>query len=120
PIINLSAGCTTYNHRPPRGLEPVFDRLRAADCQTLLVAAAGNDGSTDEFWPAAAHIGTEPPDLGSAVVSVGALRQDGMGRACFSNYGRWVQVFAPGERLVNSFPDGRYAYVDEARDTCRY
>jgi subtilisin family serine protease len=116
-IINLSAGCTTYKHRPPRGLEPVFDRLRAPDCQTLLVAAAGNDGSTEEFWPAAAHT---LPDLGSAVISVGALRQDGKGRACFSNYGPLVQVFAPGERLVNNFPRGRYAYVDEAPGTCRY
>lgn len=92
-----------------------------ADDTTLLVAAAGNDGGQQRFWPAA--FAATDPDL---VVSVGALRQDGQGRACFSNYsteaspgGDWVSVYAPGERFVNAFLCGSYSYVDPPLFTSR-
>jgi subtilisin family serine protease len=114
-IISLSAGGTTLEDRAHLGLEPFFEALAHEECTTLLVAAAGNDGVTDPFWPAA--YAADRPD---AVVSVGALRTDGHGRACFSSYGDWVTVFAAGEHFVNAFAYGPYRYVDPAGTTCRY
>ncbi|MCG8927429.1 S8/S53 family peptidase [Lentzea sp. CC55] len=116
-IISLSAGGSTANGLPHIALEPFFTELTRPEIRTLLVAAAGNDGSDHRFYPAAYSA-----DAGEAVVSVGALRYDGEGRACFSNHGDWVDVYAMGERHVNAFPVGLYSYVDPQRDdlTCRF
>ena len=98
---------TTLGGRPHTCLEPFFAKLTAERNNTLLVAAAGNDGSSNMFYPAA-----YAPLAGDAVVSVGALRGDRKGRACFSNYGDWVKVFALGERHHNAFMTGGYLYQD--------
>jgi subtilase family protein len=115
-IISLSAGVHTMDDQPLMGLE-VFMNALAAHEDTTLVAAAGNHNKVSPYWPAAC--GTLPtPNTG--VVSVGALREDGMGLACFSNHGPWVNVYAPGERLVNAFVSGTYKYHDPAATHCRY
>ena len=41
------------------------------------------------------------------MVGVGSLDADGK-KSEFSNYGRWVDVWAQGSDLVNAFPTGRY------------
>jgi hypothetical protein len=64
----------------------------------VVLAPAGNDGEQRVMWPAGYH----------GVISVGALAANGRTRAWFSNYGKWVEVFALGEGLVNAFPDGTY------------
>jgi subtilisin family serine protease len=116
-IISLSAGGRTRGGARHLGLDPFYKKLKASD--TLLVAAAGNDGDAEPFWPAAfadRRFATDPP----AVISVGALREDGRGRACFSNYGQWVSVYESGERYVNAFPSGSYRYVDPPTRRCWY
>lgn len=115
-IISLSAGGQTMNDVPHKGFDTFFARLGHPDVRTLLVAAAGNNGTTKRFYPAAFARRTD------AVVSVGALREDGRGRACFSNYGDWVDIYAPGERHVNAFVSGTYSYFDPppADGRCRF
>lgn len=58
------------------------------------------------------------------MLSVGALRADGDGEACFSNHGPWVRVFAPGERLTSALTGFGtpvpYVYQHSTYDACRF
>ena len=97
-IISISAGTHTRRNMALLG----FDLLAAAnrldaDSDTIVVAAAGNDSSTDKFWPAAFPW----------VVGVGSVDSDGK-MSDYSNHGDWVDVYARGRDLVNAFPEGTY------------
>jgi len=114
-IISLSAGATSLDNQELMGLAPLLDRLATDQRGTVLIAAAGNDGTNQNlFWPAASAPGHP------GVISVGALRRDGRGRACFSNHGDWVTVFAYGEDVINLFRPGQYAYQHDSYTACRY
>lgn len=64
----------------------------------VCVAPAGNEDDRRPNWPAAF----------SDVIGVGALGSDWRGRASFSNFGSWVDVFAPGRDLINAYATGTY------------
>jgi subtilisin family serine protease len=75
---------------------------RLADLGVLVVAAAGNDATTRQFYPAA--LATVPPaGGGQPVLSVGALNPNGT-KAFFSNQAPWVHAWASGASVVSTFP----------------
>lgn len=66
----------------------------------VLVAAAGNDGSSGMAYP-----GGYPN-----VLSVASTDENDT-LSGFSNYGSWVKVAAPGERIASTMPGSSYAYM---------
>ncbi|MEU4193355.1 S8/S53 family peptidase [Kribbella sp. NPDC026611] len=98
-IISMSAGTRAYDASGPLTF-PVFAERLSRHKGVVMVVAAGNDGDREPFWPAASPY----------TVSVGALGTHWRGIAAFSNYGGWVDVYAPGQELVNAFPEGTYTY----------
>lgn len=93
-VINMSLG----THGSASVLRDVVRTVTAAG--VVVVAAAGNDGKDRPMYPAAT-----PEAI--AVGSVGA----GDLVSTFSNFGRWVDVVAPGEDIHSSyaFPADSYA-----------
>jgi len=99
-LVNLSAGTYTRNNWPLLSFSDFLERHGGI----ILVAAAGNDSTNRRFWPAAFP---RP-----STIAVGALGADHQNLAYFSNYGSWVDVYAPGEGLVNAFATGVYTYQE--------
>jgi subtilisin family serine protease len=96
-LFHLSITAPTRKDLPLISFEGWLRRLRQYKGAACVVAA-GNSGSSLPTWPAAF------PE----VVSVGALAADWRSRALFSNYGPWVDVYAPGRDLINAFATGTY------------
>lgn len=71
----------------------------ATNRNVLVVAAAGNDGSTERFYPAAYQ----------NVLSVASSDPDDS-RSGFSNYGSWVTVAAPGNNILSTELNGSYQF----------
>jgi Subtilase family len=90
-VLNLSLGGYTQQDQPPEALRLGLQPLIASG--TVVVAAAGNFGSPQPFWPAAFD----------EVIGVGAV--DGWGPAPFTNYGPWVDACAPGVKVLSTFFD---------------
>jgi thermitase len=104
-VVVLASGCHTANNECP----PLVRREIGKYSDAVVVAAAGNQATSREFWPAAL------PE----VVGVAATGPDGQ-LAEFSNHGPWVDAAAPGVDVVSSFvhlqAGGRSAPDTEIRD----
>jgi len=101
-IFHLSIAAPSRKNLPLLGFAEWLARTREIG-GVVCVVAAGNDGSRQLSWPAAF----------ADVVSVGALGADWRNRASFSNYGGWVDVYAPGRDLVNAYATGTYTCQDD-------
>jgi subtilisin family serine protease len=76
---------------------------RANNQKILFIAAAGNNGSNNDIFPAYPASYTS-----SNIISVAAITSTG-GLAGFSNYGKTsVDIAAPGAGIVSTLPYGTY------------
>ena len=108
-IISMSAGCYTRKNVPPLALQVLWEERLSQLGGIVLVAAAGNQSGTNPFWPAAFPW----------CVGVGSMSRDGQRRSWFSNHGAWVDVYAPGEDIVNAYAQMKYKTIvdGDVRDT---
>jgi subtilisin family serine protease len=108
-IINFSAGGHTRNNLPPLALEALWPHRPSHQGGAVMVAAAGNNATSRPFWPAAFDW----------CVGVGSMSHDGLRRSWFSNFGPWLDVYAPGEDIVNAYPKLKYKTIArrQERDT---
>lgn len=86
-VISLSMG----SHQPNAAEEEAI--RNAIDAGIVVVVAAGNDGSNIKNYPAAYNI--------PGMITVGALDRSKV-RASYSNYGSWVDVYAPGSGIYST------------------
>jgi len=90
-VINMSFG----SYHP----DDTFNDLiqDAWEAGVILVAAAGNEATSARSYPACY----------SHVISVAATNRLDL-KTDFSNYGYWVDISAPGENIMSTFPDDTY------------
>lgn len=96
-IFHLSIASPTRKNLPLLSLGEWLKPLRQRK-GTACVAPAGNSGTSRPHWPGAS----------SDVACVGALAADWRSRASFSNFGGWVDAYAPGRDLVNAYATGDF------------
>ena len=97
-IINMSLGDTYYSKALNNAVQEANKK------GVLLIAASGNEGdlkkSNKRVYPAAF----------SHVISVGATTSKDK-RATYSNYDSSVDITAPGDKILSTFPNNNYAYM---------
>nr|CEL12716.1 Serine protease [Kibdelosporangium sp. MJ126-NF4] len=86
-ITLITSGCYTADNQCP----PILEHELTRSGDTVIVAAAGNSGSSRPFWPAALN----------DVIAVAATDETGT-IAAFSNRGPWVNATAPGVDITSS------------------
>lgn len=96
-IFHVTVASPTRGNLPLMAFEAWLEHLRQHK-GVVCVVPAGNNDERKPCWP-----GAFP-----GVISVGALSTDWRSRAYFSNYGGPVDVYAPGQNLVNAFATGTY------------
>lgn len=92
-VINLSLGSKTFSSTEERTMET------AADKGVIIIASAGNEGSSSRFYPAS-H---------DSVFSIGS-HSERMTHSDFSNYNSNIDFSAPGEYIYTTKSDGSYSY----------
>ncbi|KAJ1459876.1 peptidase S8/S53 domain-containing protein [Pelagophyceae sp. CCMP2097] len=73
----------------------------------IVVFAAGNDGSDDEYNPGAYE----------GVVGVAAVDNSGVA-ASFTNYGAWIDIAAPGVSVLSTTTKDEYGYASGTSMAC--
>lgn len=95
-ILNLSLGVQTIDDQPPVAIAAALQIINEmTKGEVLVIAAAGNEGSTRPCWPAAFR----------QVVSVAGLTA-AMTPTDWSNRGFWVDCSTVGEGIMSTYPQG--------------
>lgn len=92
-VINMSWG--TYDDEPL--LEAALSDAYSAGL--TLVAAAGNDGTSTPLYPSAYN----------QVIAVAATNSSDA-RVSWSNYGNHIEISAPGDSVLSTYPGNTYGY----------
>jgi major intracellular serine protease len=96
-IISMSLG-------GPEDVPELFEVIQKAVANNILVVcAAGNEGDGEDSTDELAYPGSY-----NEVISVGAINLEGQ-LSDFSNSNREIDVVAPGEEIVSTYPNGKYA-----------
>jgi len=92
-VINLSLGGTNFSAIENEVIQ------RAVHAGIVIVAAAGNNALKGNaiYYPASYE----------NVISIGAVYENNS-RSSFSNYNQYVDLVAPGERILTTFPNQSY------------
>lgn len=93
-VINISLG----GYSNSTTLQNALDYAR--ENNVVVVAGAGNDNSSDPFYPAAYE----------DVIAVGGTDQDDL-KTDTSNYGTWVDLSVPGVDILSTNIPGSYEFV---------
>ena len=102
-IINMSLGESEYSQSLDNAVQDAWN------AGLVIVAGAGNDGTTNAFYPAALD----------HVISVAAFDEDHR-RPSFSNYGSWVDIAAPGNVILSTYPQSACGTSTTPGDTGCY
>ncbi|WP_100401623.1 S8 family serine peptidase [Bacillus sp. FJAT-42315] len=94
-VLNLSFGTYDYSSIVEYAVNYAYKK------GAVVVAAAGNESTSKPLYPAS-H---------SNAISVSATNSKDK-IAYFSNYGRYIDVSAPGEDILSTVIDDSYAYMD--------
>ncbi len=111
-ILNMSFGKPVSP-----GKNVVWEAFKyAEDKGVLLVKAAGNENENiaeNVYYPTNFKTVSDPAPFVNNMIVVGASTNDNeFLRAGFSNYNqKMVDVFAPGEKIYSTVPDGKYEYL---------
>ena len=101
-IINASWSNTVADDQQVRHLDQTLDL--ATDMGALVVTSAGNASRSIDLFRS--YPGRHP-----RVLSVGSTEKDNRRRAGFSNYGRLVNVFAPGVDILTTGSGNGYILI---------
>lgn len=99
-VLSMSYGSSSPSMTEQAGVNYAWSR------GAVLVASAGNNGNSNKMYPAAY----------SNVVAVASTNSNDA-RSGFSTFGYWVQVAAPGENILSTYPGG-YALLSGTSMAC--
>ncbi len=94
-VVNMSVGAPAVNGLAPLALQDAVKFVSTHHPEVVMVASAGNDGTSAPMFPAAF------PE----VVAVGALTADHQ-PADFSSFGSWVDCSCVGVGVVSTYVEG--------------
>ncbi len=111
-VLNMSFGKPVSP-----GKNVVWDAFKYAESKgVLLVKAAGNENediAEHQYFPTNFKSQTDDKPFINNMIVVGANTNDADKlKASFSNYdAKMVDVFAPGDQIYSTVPDGKYEYL---------
>jgi subtilisin family serine protease len=108
-IINMSFGKSYSINR-----KEVFNALKYAESKdVLIIHAAGNDASNIDVHPNFPMPQLTLEDSVSLYLTIGAATNNSKKLvADFSNYGKQVDLFAPGKDIYSTVPNNKYKKLD--------